>query len=89
MSIENLERQMIKTLLLEMAKEREGVGVILEPCGTGKTLLDGMTTEDMGKGNIIYMLQYNVGVDTHSVMIQTAAKAELVKKPIFKEGVCG
>jgi hypothetical protein len=76
MEMERNERALIETLLLSLARKREGEGVEITPCGNGLSVLDGMTAEDMGDGEVWYILQYNVGVNTHSVMLHCILKAE-------------
>ena len=73
--MQKVENVMILTLLLALAEQREGKGKIT-PCGNCASIADGLTTEHLDEGRVIYMLWYNVGPDTHAVRIVTDTKAE-------------
>ena len=70
-----VEQEMILTLLLALIKEREGEAKIT-PCGNCKTIEAGLTVDNLLGGKSIYMLYYNVGVDTHAVKLETYLAGE-------------
>jgi hypothetical protein len=74
--IGQVEKGMILRLLIALARQREGEAVELTPCGTGKSIEDGFSINEVGNGSKVYVLWYNVGVDTHAVRLLTDLKAE-------------